>query len=366
MRSCGLYIHIPFCLQKCAYCDFYSLSTDEATKTAYIQALTLHMKRLSQHMEDVCIDTVYIGGGTPGLLSPKQMTDLLDAMHASFYIHPQAEISMETNPAADAAATLSAARNGGVNRLSVGLQSVHDIELQTLGRLHRIGEFADTLKSARAVGFENISVDLMYGIPHQSVESLIESIDRLSSYHPTHISLYGLRVEEETPFGRMGEKLTLPNEDDQCEMYERAVEQLSAYGYHRYEISNFEKDGNVCRHNLRYWQRGEYIGLGPGAHSFFDGVRYSYPRSINHYITRLAEGELPSYEAYDALHAEDIENERIMLGLRLECGIEADDALLSDCMPYIRGGFMWNRDHRIGFTTKGFLVSNVILASIIK
>ncbi len=365
MKKCGLYIHIPFCLQKCAYCDFYSKSTDEATKAAYIRALNLHMKRLSLSMEDVCVDTVYIGGGTPGLLTPEQLTNLLDTMHRAFHIHPDAEISMETNPAADAAATLAVACEGGVNRLSIGLQSVHECELKTLGRLHRYAEFEATVKDARSVGFGNISADLMYGIPHQTTDSLLASVDALSALEPTHISLYGLRVEEGTPFGRMGDRLILPDEDRQCEMYERAVERLSDNGYRRYEISNFAAEGYECRHNLRYWKREEYIGLGPAAHSYYDGIRYSYPRSLSDYISALEQGSLPPRDACDLITPSDAANERIMLGLRLERGIEVDEALLSTCEPYLSGGFMWTKDGKIGFTTKGFLVSNTILASII-
>lgn len=365
MKTCGLYIHIPFCLQKCAYCDFYSLASDDATKSAYINALILHMKQLSQSMEDVCIDTVYIGGGTPGLLSPVQLTELLRSMHECFSIHPQAEISMENNPAADAAHTLEAAREGGVNRLSIGLQSVHDHELSALGRLHRFAQFKDTLNCARAIGFDNISADLMYGIPHQTIDSLLTSIDTLTALAPTHISLYGLRVEEGTPFGRMGARLSLPDEDMQCEMYVQAVERLSKYGYARYEISNFAKDGFECRHNLRYWQRSDYIGLGPAAHSFYNGVRYSYPHSLSDYITSLNEGSLPAYDTFDAVTDLDAANERIMLGLRLEEGIDADDTLLRTCGTYLRSGFMWHHDGKLGFTTKGFLVSNTILASIL-
>lgn len=365
MRSCGLYIHIPFCLQKCAYCDFYSFSTDESTKAAYIHALNLHMKRLSPSMEDVCIDTVYIGGGTPGLLSPDQMHSLLNTMHSSFHTHPQAEISMETNPAADAASTLAAAYDGGVNRLSIGLQSVHDNELKALGRLHRFAEFEETIKCARSIGFHNISADLMYGIPHQSLDSLLISIDRLAALDPTHISLYGLRVEEGTPFGRMGNHLILPDEDLQCEMYEKAVDRLAAYGYQRYEISNFSKAGYECRHNLRYWNREAYIGLGPAAHSFYDGVRYSYSRSIVDYIHAIKGGNLPIHDTTETITTSDAENERIMLGLRLECGIEAGEKLASACLPYIENRFMWENDGRIGFTTRGFLVSNMILATIL-
>lgn len=366
MKSCGLYIHIPFCLQKCAYCDFYSFPADESTKAAYIRAVNLHMRRLSPHMEDVCIDTVYIGGGTPGLLSPKLLKSLLDTMHACFYIHPQAEISMETNPAADAKANLSIAFESGVNRLSIGLQSVHTDELKALGRLHSFDEFVSTLNSARSIGFENINADLMYGIPHQTVERLTESIDTLCNLKPEHISLYGLRVEEGTPFGQMGERLILPDEDSQCDMYESAVERLSVHGFKRYEISNFSKEGLECRHNLRYWQRGEYIGLGPGAHSFYNGVRYSYPRSVSAYISQLVKGEQLQYDSYEPIDEHDAQNERIMLGLRLESGIEADEVLLAACKAFIMNGFMWHHCGRIGFTTKGYLVSNEILSSILQ
>ncbi len=365
MKRCGLYIHIPFCIQKCAYCDFYSMPANDGMKAAYIHALSLHMRRISPRMEDICFDTVYIGGGTPGLLAPHLLTELLKTMKSFFSIDPKAEISMETNPAVGCKESLLSARQEGVNRLSIGLQSAHYRELQRLGRLHSFDDFIETLKSARAVGFENLSADLMYGIPEQSVDSLLQSVEHLCALKPTHISLYGLRVEPDTSLGRLGSRLILPDEDSQCDMYEQAVKRLTEVGYHRYEISNFARSGYACRHNLRYWQQGEYIGLGAAAHSFYKGVRYSYVRSVQEYINALEQGRLPPYDAYDRLTARDVINERVMLGLRLEEGIEADEKLIFACRDYLKGGFMWERNGRIGFTTKGFLVSNEILSSLL-
>lgn len=363
MKRIGLYIHIPFCLQKCAYCDFYSIAgRDEALQARYIDALILHMKTLSDRMEDRVFDTVYIGGGTPGLLSADLLVKLMDGIKESFTLSEAAEITLETNPAVTDLAKFQALRAAGINRLSMGMQSAEQSVLKTLGRLHTFDQFAETFNDARMAGFENLSADVMYALPGQTVNGLLDTLHSLISLSPEHISMYGLKVEENTPFGRMGEKLPLPDEDTQCEMYERACRLLEQRGYHRYEISNFAKEGYESRHNLRYWQREEYLGLGPAAHSFVDGVRYSYPRDVMAYITAVEEGRLPETDSQVIVSEAEAKEESIMLGLRLAKGIVADAAMLEKCRNYLRYGFMEQKGDRIAFTTKGFLVSNTILA----
>lgn len=365
MKRIGLYIHIPFCLQKCAYCDFYSIpGRDEALQKRYINALTLHMKTLSATMEDRVFDTVYIGGGTPGLLTAEMLTTLMNGIKENFHLSENAEITLETNPAVADEAKFRVMRELGINRLSMGMQSSQESVLKNLGRLHTFDQFAKTFNEARRAGFENLSADVMYALPGQSVDGLLETLHTLIALSPEHISMYGLKVEENTPFGRMGDRLSLPDEDTQCEMYERACELLEQSGYHRYEISNFAKSGYESRHNLRYWHREEYLGLGPAAHSFVSGVRYSYPRDIMDYISALEQGRLPETDSRVMLTPTEAKDEKIMLGLRLSEGIAATDDLLKKCESYLRYGFMVQKSDRIAFTTKGFLVSNTILAEL--
>lgn len=366
MKRIGLYIHIPFCLQKCAYCDFYSIpGRDEALQKRYINALTLHMKTLSATMEDRVFDTVYIGGGTPGLLTAEMLTMLMNGIKDNFKLAEDAEITLETNPAVADEAKFRVMRSLGINRLSMGMQSSEETVLKILGRLHTFDQFAETFREARRAGFENLSADVMYALPGQTVDGLLETLRSLIALSPEHISMYGLKVEENTPFGRMGDKLPLPDEDTQCEMYELACDLLETAGYHRYEISNFSKDGYESRHNLRYWHREEYLGLGPAAHSFVDVVRYSYPRDIMAYITALEQGRLPTTDSSIRITPAEAEAEKIMLGLRLADGIVTTDELQKKCENYLRYGFMERKGERIAFTTKGFLVSNTILAELL-
>ncbi len=366
MRPIGLYIHIPFCRQKCAYCDFYSIPGGDAElQERYVNALLMQMDTLSSMMEDRVFDTVYLGGGTPGLLPAELLCKLLEGIKTVFHIAPDAEITLETNPAVADEDKLIALRAAGYNRLSMGMQTADPALLHKLGRLHSPDEFEETFLAARRAGFANLSADVMYALPGQMVDGLLQTLRTLIALSPEHISMYGLKVEENTPFGRLGDKLTLPDEDTQCEMYERACALLQSAGYPRYEISNFAKPGYESRHNLRYWRRGEYLGLGPAAHSFVDGVRYSYPRALKDYIRTIEEGSAPAPDSFVRLTEADAVEEAIMLGLRLEEGIPLTEALTERTAPYIRHGFMERRGDRIAFTTKGFLVSNTILAEII-
>lgn len=361
----GLYLHIPFCARKCAYCDFYSL-TDLTLADRYVDALTTQMTLLSGQMQHRLFDTVYIGGGTPSLLGGKRMDALFDAVLSRFSVSADAEITVEVNPATIDINDLRTFRQIGINRLSIGLQSANDGELSGLSRLHDFDGFLATFKSARAAGFDNLSVDLMYGIPGQTPDSLRETLSTVCNLFPEHISLYGLKVEPNTPFGRMGDTLILPDEEAQCEMYETAVELLTEHGYHRYEISNFAKAGCESRHNLRYWHGEEYLGLGPAAYSYLDGVRFSCPRDLPSYLAALEQGRLPAEIDRQIISGKEREKERIMLGLRLEEGVPAAPNLCWRAKQYIEAGFMKVSDGRLSFTTKGFLVSNPILADLIE
>ena len=376
MKDRGLYVHIPFCEAKCAYCDFYSLAGNEKSliQSDYIDALCESAKIMSEKFSDTLFSSVYIGGGTPSVLSPELLKKLLYTLQESFNIAKNAEFTIEANPATLCEEKLSVMTEGGVNRLSMGCQSTNDSELKKLSRIHTFDEFCDSFNMARRAGIKNISVDLMYGIPLQTSDSLMRSIADVAKLAPEHISLYGLRVEPDTKFGK-DKTLVLPSDDTQAEMYLKAVEYLAELGYCRYEISNFAKDGHYSRHNMRYWECGEYLALGPAAHSYIDSLRYSYSRDVKGYINAVSDGHMPEYEECTLLSDDDRKEEYIMLSLRLEKGLSLDSfenlfgkesakALLQRVQQYIPK-FMILENGFIKFTSTGFLVSNTILSELI-
>ncbi|MBQ5601872.1 MAG: radical SAM family heme chaperone HemW [Clostridia bacterium] len=376
MKDRGLYIHIPFCEAKCAYCDFYSLAGSEKSliKSDYIDALCKSAKIMSEKFSDTLFSSVYIGGGTPSVLSPELLARLLSALQESVNIEKSAEFTIEANPATLNAEKLSVMTHYGVNRLSMGCQSTNDSELKKLSRIHTFDEFCESFNMARSAGIKNISVDLMYGIPLQTTDSLMRSISDVAKLAPEHISLYGLRVEPDTRFGK-DKTLILPSDDTQVEMYLRAVDLLAELGYCRYEISNFAKGGHYSRHNMRYWECGEYLALGPAAHSYIDSLRYSYSRDVKGYIKAVSGGHMPEYEECTLLSEQDKKEEYIMLSLRLEKGLSLDrfenlfgkesaKTLLEKVQPYIPN-FMVLENGCLKFTSQGFLVSNTILSELI-
>ena len=370
-QSLGIYIHIPFCLKKCHYCDFCSFpGSGEDLIRAYTRELCRRMERDLPSPELYEVDTVYFGGGTPTLLPLDCLEDILHILRSHTDLSPTAEITCECNPATVDLAYLRALRCMGINRLSIGLQSVHDRELLALGRLHSFSDFLATYRDAREAGFENISVDLMYGIPEGTLESFRKSLHTLADLAPEHISAYGLKIEEGTAFARMKDSLSLPDEDTEFEMYLSMTEILSAHGYRKYEISNFSKDGRQSRHNLRYWKRQDYLGFGVAAHSCFDGVRFGSSRDMKGFLA----GKDITEERY-SLSEEEAFEEWVMLGLRLAEGLDGEEwsrrlgrspkSALPSLRTYIDRGFMTEKDGRYSFTDKGFFVSNTILAELL-
>lgn len=368
-QDLGIYIHIPFCVKKCLYCDFCSFSgTEDADKRAYTDELCRRLVAAAPRCRDRVVETVYFGGGTPTLLPIACFERLLGCLRAHYRLAPDCEITCECNPATADRAELAALRALGINRLSVGLQSVHDRELTLLGRVHGFDAFRALFADARSVGFDNISVDLMYGIPEQTVESFRESLTTLAALSPEHISAYGLKIEEGTPFAK-AERLPLPDEDTEWEMYLLCTEVLSAHGYHKYEISNFAKDGRESRHNLRYWRRQDYLGFGVAAHSCFEGERFGNSRDLRGFL----EGKDITDERV-VLNDRDTFAESIMLGLRLTEGLDLEDfrrRFGKDFEEYyppvtdlIRRGFMTKHRNRLAFTDRGFFVSNAILSDL--
>ena len=285
-ENVGIYIHVPFCLSKCHYCDFCSMSrADEDIKQRYVDALCREIKESAERVSGKLeADTVYFGGGTPSLLSAGQFEQILSEIDHSFIIADDAEITAEVNPKTADVEKLSTMRALGINRVSIGMQSADDKELRALGRIHSFEDFKRCFDDARAAGFDNISADLMYGIPEQTMESFRHSIEVLCHLSPEHISSYCLTVEEGTNFHRRRDKLDFPDEDSVSDMYEEMSRLLAEHGYEKYEISNFSKKGRESRHNLKYWHCEDYLGFGPAAHSYFGGARFAHSRDIDAYL----------------------------------------------------------------------------------
>ena len=318
--AAGLYIHIPFCFSKCPYCDFYSTKYTPTAADAFAE-------KLGGQMQDYTgsFDTVYFGGGTPSILEPQVLTGILQAVRDHFTIDPAAEI-----------------------RVSIGMQSAVDQERFALGRRAGSGEVARTVAAAKAAGITNISLDVMLGTPKQTPDSLEETFAFIARMQVTHISAYLLKIEPGTPFDRLQAKLALPEEDTVCQMYLQTVERLGQLGFAQYEISNFARPGYESRHNLKYWLLEPYLGLGPSAHSLWNGRRFYFDRDW------IWQDEGPGGDR----------EEQILLGLRLNRGIP-EDWLTRDPAPYIAGGFMRRANGRISLTPRGMLVSNTILAELL-
>ncbi len=366
----GIYIHVPFCLSKCHYCDFCSRTrADEETKSLYVKRLCEEIRVCGEGLGDnhPKADTVYFGGGTPTLLSPAEFSAILDTVNDVFGIDNDAEITAETNPRSADLSKLCDMRKIGINRLSIGMQSVHDEELRALGRIHNHADFLASFSDARHAGFDNISADLMYGIPLQTKESFEKSIKTLVSIAPEHISSYCLTVEDGTNFGRRRDSLVLPDEDTVSDMYALMTDVLSESGYKKYEISNFAHNGQVSRHNLKYWKRENYLGFGPAAHSFYNGLRYANSRDVEAYL----DGK-DIREYCEEIRGEEIMDEYVMLGMRLCEGIDIKEFnRLFDTDFMTRYGNTFKRfapeylfidENRCSFTDKGMFVSNYILS----
>ena len=370
-KTLGIYLHIPFCIRKCNYCDFCSFpDADGRLIEDYADELVRRIEDFSAKHGKRHADTVYFGGGTPTLMPARLFEKIISALNRGFDISSDAEITVECNPASIDKNGLAALRSLGINRLSIGLQSTNDTELKTLGRLHSFEDFRRTFCDAREVGFDNISVDLMHSIPKQTKESFRQSLSDLIVLSPEHISVYGLKIEEGTAFFYERESLDLPDEDTDAELYTLCCDFLSSNGYSRYEISNFARTGKESRHNLKYWMLDDYIGFGVAAHSCFEGERFGNSRDINAF---LAGEDISSQK--QKISDEERLSEYVMLRLRLAKGIDKREFLTAagrefkELYPqvdtYIRRGFMTEDEFRIAFTTKGFLVSNTILSEML-
>ncbi|WP_282923762.1 radical SAM family heme chaperone HemW [Mediterraneibacter massiliensis] len=332
-KELELYLHIPFCVRKCAYCDFLSAPADEETMRRYVDALICEIESQSIFAQQYIVTTIFMGGGTPSILAAEETARIFRALHQIFTFAEKPEITIEVNPGTVSAEKLRQWKASGINRLSIGLQSADDRELEFLGRIHTFEEFADTFHMARSCGFENINVDLISAIPGQDIESWERTLKKTAEAKPEHISAYSLILEEGTPFytwyingERPQEKQdmpALPGEDADREMYKRTERILKVYGYERYEISNYAKKGYACRHNLGYWERKEYLGLGLGAASLIGERRFSNTSSLDEYLQIFETGQLSASARVgtEILSIEDQMEEFMFLGLRKMKGI---------------------------------------------
>ena len=366
----GLYIHIPFCKAKCAYCDFYSLAHSEEKMDAYMTALLRHLEEVAPRAAGMQVDTVYFGGGTPSYLGAARLCRILQTVLRRYDVARDAEITLEANP--DSAGDwkeLRRLRRAGFNRLSLGVQSTDDALLRRIGRVHTYEQVQQAVKAARKAKFTNLSLDLIYGLPGQTMEDWQRTLADAVALGPEHLSCYGLKLEEGTPLWQQRQTLTLPDDDAQADMYLYTVAALGEMGYEQYEISNFAKPGKASRHNLKYWNMEEYAGFGPGAHSDFGGVRYGYVRDIDSYIAGrlvLSESETDSTLARDY--------EYVMLSLRTAAGIDRQtfekryrqrfQPMETLFEQYEKAGLALPTEGGWRLTPKGFLVSNSIIAAL--
>ncbi len=356
----GIYIHVPFCAKKCPYCDFFSKNYTADNEMRFVRAI---VRDIENFPERITSDTIYFGGGTPSLLKAESISLMLEALKNKFDIISP-EVTMEVNPSTVYRNKLELYRQAGINRLSFGVQSANDDELKLLGRLHNYEKAAAAVNEAYSCGFNNISCDIMTGLPAQTTQKLGHTIDMISDLPVTHISSYILKAEPGTPFYNEEFINTLPDDDYSAELYLFMVNKLEQKGFMQYEISNLSKKGYESRHNLKYWHCEEYIGFGPSAHSYHKGKRYFLPDSIEDFFKAPM-----SYKITD--DAAGGYDERIMLGLRLKEGIALDDYpekahIISErSEKFIKAGLMTKQNNRLSLTPKGFLVSNSIISDLI-
>ena len=374
-RPLGLYLHIPFCRRKCDYCDFYSLAGREDRMDAYTDALCAHLAEIAPFAAGHAVDSVYFGGGTPSYLGEKRLVKLLKTVRKQYAVTKTAEITLEANP--DSAGDwkmLRTLRRTGFNRLSLGMQSADDGELQEIGRVHSMDQVRAAVAAARKAGFEDLSLDLIYGLPRQTPALWRESLAAAVDLAPTHLSCYGLKVEEGTPLFNRRESAALPGDEDQAEMYLYTVDFLARQGFHQYEISNFARTGRESRHNLKYWTLQEYAGFGPGAHSDFGGVRYAYARDLEGYI-RGVRDHTPLLSEQERIPPMERDTEWLMLRARTVLGWDPKEfetrfrRRFTCFLPFLdqcrQAGYAVEEEGRWHLTPQGFLVSNQIIGGML-
>lgn len=318
----GLYIHVPFCVQKCNYCDFNSFKIKGNDKKEYLNAIEKEMKLYSDEFKNKQFDSVFFGGGTPSILNIEELKRLVGSVFKNFNIKETAEVSMECNPGTINKEKLIHMKELGINRLSIGLQAIQNHHLKYIGRIHSYEEFEKNYLEAKEVGFDNINIDLMYALPNHKKEEWKESLDKIISLNPSHISAYSLILEEGTKLHEMydNEEFSLLDEDTDIEMYNYTINKLKENGYNQYEISNYSKEYKECKHNIIYWKCDNYLGLGPGASGYIGDIRYNNISDLNEYNHKISQNIKP-IEEETILSEKDKIEEFIFMGLRMNEGI---------------------------------------------
>ena len=372
----GIYIHVPFCRSKCQYCDFYSVTTkDDKLLDGYIDAMCRHIKEAGALTPTYRVDTVYFGGGTPTFFGAEGMAVILSAIRRSFDVANDAEITFEANPDSVSDKLLRRLRAEGFNRVSLGIQTDDDDTLRKLGRPHTYNQAAVAARRIRKAGFRNFSLDLMYGLPGQTLTAWQDTLTHVLGLNPDHISCYGLKIEEGTPLYDYKDLCHIPDDDTQADMYLSAVEILRSKGYQQYEISNFAKKGMVSRHNMKYWLGGEYLGFGPDASSDFGGKRYTMVRDVYAYVEGIKTGGAVLQDIQE-IPPRERAGEYIMTRLRTTVGIEAEEYEKQFLLPFgplEEALERWSEQRlavktsagRWHLTPTGFLVSNSIISDLL-
>lgn len=386
-KEIELYVHIPFCVKKCAYCDFLSAPADLETIKVYMRSLQAEIRMQSMHMRNKGVSTIFFGGGTPSVVPAEYIFDVMDTISHYFSISKDAEITLEANPGTIAKDSLSIYRQSGINRISMGLQSTNNEELKQLGRIHTFEQFLESYDLIRKNGFENVNVDLMSGLPGQEIVSWKKSLQQVCALKPEHISAYGLIIEEGTPFYDLYEEdevsrengsnpKWLPTEETERAMYMLTGELLEQHGYHRYEISNYARNGYECRHNIGYWRRVPYLGFGLGASSLIDEQRFSNESNLKTYLEKIGQGHSTVVEKSELSKKEQME-EFMFLGLRMKNGVAREDfneafsmeieGVYGDVLPKLyANGLLIQSEGRIFLSEEGTDVSNYVMSEFLK
>ena len=370
-KRLGIYIHIPFCASKCSYCDFYSLAGCDHLMPEYQQALIAHLEESAQAIRNYEVDTVYFGGGTPSFYGADKLVEILNILKLNGNLRLDAEVTVECNPDSISPTAMKLLRQEGVTRLSIGVQASDNNLLKLIGRRHNFQQAKKSVMDARLAGFDNVSVDLMYGLPRQTKRDWADTLAKIVELHPEHISCYGLKLEEGTPMYRdYNGSPILPDDDEQADMYSYAAEMLERYGYRQYEISNFSAPGFESRHNLKYWNLDDYMGFGPGAHSCVGTLRYSFVRDLRQYIAGIGR-DVSIIDEYENIDPLERAVEYIMLGMRTSRGISERDYRVRcqcDWRPIVRAlrafaekGWAEETNGRWHFTVPGYLISNTLI-----
>ena len=372
----GIYIHIPFCASKCSYCDFYSLSGCDYLMPEYQDALMDHIEESSQAIKNYEVDSIYFGGGTPSFYGADRIAEIFNLLKLNGNVRIDSEVTVECNPDSISANALKLLREEGVNRLSIGFQATDNDLLKLIGRRHNFQQAKRSFQEARKAGFDNISIDLMYGLPSQTKNDWAATLSEIVTLHPEHISCYALKLE---PGTRMYEEYhdspILPDDDEQADMYSYTVEMLERYGYRQYEISNFAAPGYESRHNLKYWNLDDYMSFGPGAHSCIGNLRYSYVKDLKQYIYGIGKN-ISIIDEYERIDTLERANEYVMLAMRTSRGMSEHDyrtrcqydwkCVEEVLLAFEEKGWAEQTGDRWHFTTPGFLISNTLIGILIE